>query len=113
MTVIGLHLIDILVIIPFGILIVASFLTRQEDRKRLDFFYARLRTPVQADHALDDDEVAKIRNDPARCDALKLFPNSSWEFRKWTRNDWFGQIMVLTAAGGVVLLLWLLVNLGK
>ena len=46
-------------IIPFGILIVASFLTRQEDRKRLDFFYARLRTPVHADHALDDDEVAK------------------------------------------------------
>lgn len=101
------------VIVPFSILIIASFLTRPEDRKRLNFFYARLRTPVSSDHDLDAAEVEKTRMDPARCDGLKLFPNSNWEFRKWTRNDWRGHGYVFIASSGLILLLWLVVNLGK
>jgi len=99
--------------IPFGILLAVSLLTRPEEKGRLDFFYARLRTPVEADRLRDDDEVAKTRADPSRCDPLKLFPHSNWEFRKWTRNDWRGQGMVLLASSGVVFLLYLLVTLGR
>ena len=41
------------VAVPFGLLILVSLITAMIDRKRLDFFYARLRTPVRADHDLD------------------------------------------------------------
>ena len=101
------------VIVPFSVLVIVSLLTRREEKTRLDFFYARLRTPARAGHDTDAAEVEKTRQNPARCDALKLFPGSDWEFRKWTRNDWRGQGMVLLSTAGVILLLWLLVNLGK
>jgi len=71
-----------------------------------------MRTPVNADHAADDAEVARTRADPSIRDHLKLFPDSDWEFRKWTPRDWKGQAMVVAAAAGVVLLLWALVGLG-
>jgi len=101
------------VIAPFSILIFFSFFTPQIERKRLDFFYARLRTPATADHDQDAIEVAKTRENPARLDHLKLFPNSNWEFRKWTPADWKGQGLVVTASLGIMLGLWLLVNIGK
>lgn len=98
---------------PFGILIIISLFTPQIDKKRLDFFYARLRTPATSDHDFDALEVAKTRENPARFDNLKLFPSSNWEFRKWDRNDWKGQATVFTAAIGLVILLWLMVTIGK
>jgi len=100
------------VVVPFGILILVSLATRREDKARLDFFFARMRTTVNADHAADDAEVARTRADPSIRDHLKLFPDSDWEFRKWTPRDWKGQAMVVAAAAGVVLLLWALVGLG-
>ncbi|MEA2068945.1 MAG: sodium:solute symporter family protein, partial [Verrucomicrobiota bacterium] len=45
------------ILVPFGILILVSFFTPMEDRKRLDFFYARLRTPARGDHDEDAREV--------------------------------------------------------
>ena len=101
------------VVIPFGLIIVVSQFTRKEDKGRLDFFYARLRTPVKADHAEDDREVQKTKDDPSRCDHLKLFPNSNWEFRKWTKADWKGQSVVVIMASGVAILMYLLVTLGR
>lgn len=101
------------VLVPFAILIGISLVTRREDKERLDFFFARLRTKVNADHDVDAVEVEKTRLDPARMDHLRLFPGSDWEFRKWTRRDWFGQCVVVAAAAGVLLLLWAMVALGK
>jgi len=100
------------VVVPFGILVLVSLATRREDKARLDFFFARMRTTVNADHAADDAEVARTQADPSIRDHLKLFPDSDWEFRKWTPRDWKGQAMVVAAAAGVVLLLWALVGLG-
>ena len=101
------------VVIPFGLIVIISQFTRKEDKHRLDFFYARLRTPVKANHAEDDIEVQKTKDDPSRCDCLKLFPNSNWEFRKWTKADWKGHGVVACAAMGVLLLMYLLVTLGR
>jgi SSS family solute:Na+ symporter len=101
------------VAVPFGILVLVSLVTRPEDKKRLDFFYGKLRTPVNADHRLDDIEVCKTFEDPARFDRFKLFPNSNWEFRGWTKKDWKGQVCVVIGSLGVLFLMYLLVTLGK
>ena len=101
------------VAVPFGILVLVSLVTRPEDKKRLDFFYGRLRTPVNPDRGLDDIEVRKTLEDPTRHDRFKLFPNSNWEFRKWTKKDWKGQGCVVIASLGVLLLMYLLITLGK
>lgn len=101
------------IFVPFSILFLVSLLTPMEERSRLDFFYARLRTAVQADHKADDAEVARVRQNPSLRDDLKLFPGSNWEFRKWNRMDWTGQGYVLLAIAGLVVLLLLLVRLGS
>ena len=100
-------------VVPFGILILVSFFTQVEDKKRLDFFFARLRTPVSGDHDVDAREVELTRQDPSRWDHMRLFPHSNWEFRKWKQQDWVGQGYIALAAGGVFFLLYLLVSLGR
>ncbi|MFT5623107.1 MAG: SSS family solute:Na+ symporter [Bacteroidia bacterium] len=100
-------------IIPFGLLIVVSFFTVSEDASRLNFFYARLRTPAYSDHDEDAREMERVRLDPSIRDNLRLFPGTNWEFRKWTPADWKGQAMVLLGASGVVFLLYMLVTLGS
>ncbi len=99
--------------IPFGVILVVSLFTTREDTRRLDFFYARLRTPAYADHAADDIEVERVRANPALRDDLKLFPGSDWEFRKWHRADWIGQAWVCAGAAGLFVLLYLLVTVGR
>ncbi|CAI8361942.1 MAG: Osmoregulated proline transporter OpuE [Opitutia bacterium UBA7350] len=99
-------------VIPFGLLVFISCFTRGEESRRLDFFFARLRTPALADHERDAIEVDRVRQNPARCDELRLFPGTNWEFRKWTSADWKGQGMVFLAGGGVIVLLYLLLTIG-
>lgn len=101
------------IVIPFGVIFLVSLVTPREDRRRLDFFFARLRTPAVADPVLDAMAVEAVRQNPGLHDDLKLFPRSDWEFRKWTANDWKGQGYVLLGASGVILLLYLLVTVGK
>ncbi len=101
------------VLIPFSVVILVSLFTRPEEQGVLDYFYGRLRTPVSADHDIDDIEVEKTRQDPKRFDHLKMFKNSNWEFRKWTQRDWKGHGAILFTSGGVILLMYLVVTLGK
>jgi len=100
-------------VIPFGLLILVSSFTRSEDSGRLDFFYARLRTPALADHERDAIEVERVRQNPVGCADQRLFPGTNWEFRKWTAADWKGQGVVFLAGGGVILLLYLLLTIGS
>ena len=101
------------VLIPFSVIILVSRVTRCEDQGRLDYFYGRLRTSVNPDHQLDDIEVQKTLEDPKRFDHLKMFKNSNWEFRKWTKRDWKGHGYIAMAIGGVIFIMYLLVTLGK
>lgn len=101
------------ILIPFGFLVLVSLLTRPEDKTRLDLFYGKMRTAVRPDPEEDAREMALTRADPQRFDHLKLFPNSSWEFRKWNRKDWVGQACVVAGAAGVALLMVLIVTIGR
>jgi SSS family solute:Na+ symporter len=100
-------------IIPFGLLLGLSLITRPEPKQRLDFFYARLRTPAYSDHVEDRLSVERVRQNPALQDHLRLMPGTNWEFRKWTRTDWVGHGYVMLASLGIVALLYLIVNLGS
>lgn len=101
------------ILIPFGIILFISPFTRMEKKSRLDFFYARLRTPVAGSHEADQAAVEEVRKQPSLRDDLKLFPGSNWEFRKWNKRDWIGQGYVLLATFGLILILYLMVTLGR
>ncbi|MDQ8192902.1 sodium:solute symporter family protein [Coraliomargarita sp. SDUM461004] len=100
-------------IVPFGLLIGISLFTRPESKEKLDFFYARLRTPARGDHDEDARIVEQVRANPSIRDEDRLFPGTDWEFRKWTKADYIGQGYVMIGAGGVIFSLYLLVTLGS
>lgn len=101
------------VIVPFAILMIVAKLTRPEDPARLDRFYVKMRTKVNADPVLDAKEMELSYADPHRFDHMKMFPKSNWEMRKWDRDDWYGVFMTIAASIGCVVLLWLAVTIGK
>jgi hypothetical protein len=100
-------------VVPFGTLMLVSLLTPREDQHRLDLFFVKMKTKVEPDPAADAREMELSYAQPHRFDHVKLFPRSNWEFRKWEWDDLKGVIGTLIAAGGCVLLLWLMVTLGR
>ncbi|HBG27815.1 MAG: hypothetical protein A2Y10_04280 [Planctomycetes bacterium GWF2_41_51] len=79
-------------IFPFIILFIVSFFTKPNEKIMLDRFYVKMKTPVQSNQQLDAIEIEKSYSQPHRFDYLKLFPNSSWEFHKWDKQDTIGFI---------------------
>ena len=98
---------------PFLILIIVSYFTKPEDKKRLDQFYGKMLTPVVGSHEDDDRAMEMTRANPGRFNHLLLFPDSNWEIRKWNREDWMGVIFSSLAAVSVVILLIIIVSLGS
>ncbi len=101
------------IVIPIGVLIVVSLLTRADATDRLDQFFGKMRTKVLTDPVEDAEAMESTKVNPRRFDHLKLFPNSSWQFRKWDGEDLRGVIGSSLAAGGCVALLVLLIRLGS
>jgi hypothetical protein len=95
---------------PFAMLILFSLVTRPADPERVQRFYAKMKTPVQADPEQDKREIELSLANPTRFDHHKLFPRSNWEFGKWNRQDALG---FLACWGIVVVILSLLVGLLK
>jgi solute:Na+ symporter, SSS family len=92
-------------LLPIGILIVVSLLSRPTDPVRVARFYARMKTPVAG--TLEEDALAVEASyaNPPRYDHLKLFPRSNWEFTKWDRRDTLG-FLACCALVGVVLVVF-------
>jgi solute:Na+ symporter, SSS family len=100
-------------IISFGIFIIVALLTKPMAREFLDEFYGRLRTPSYADREKDAQELAKTQADTSRFNHRKLFPNSSWEFNRWTRHE---RTVVIKILGWVMLIyvaLFAIVTIGS
>ncbi len=89
-------------LLPLSLLLVLSLLTQPTDPRRVDRFYARLKTPVGPTHEADREAVQESDANPSRFDHTKLFKNSNWEFTKWNRMDTVG---FLACCGGVVIVL--------
>ena len=101
------------ILLPMGVILLISLITRPEDQRRLDLFYGRMKTPVRGSREDDAREVALTLADPHRFDHTKLFPKSNWELLKWDRQDWVGIAGTLVGVAGCVLLLWLLMWIGS
>jgi SSS family solute:Na+ symporter len=104
-------------VLPFVMLIVFSYLfpgrrPTAEDEKRIAGFYAKLKTPVGKTPEEDELAVAQSYANPGRFDAKKLFPRSSWEMGRWTKQDFLGfgacWIVVLFVLG----VLWSMLHIG-
>ncbi|MBN2181639.1 MAG: sodium:solute symporter family protein [Sedimentisphaerales bacterium] len=100
------------VVTPFVILILLGYLTGPDDKKALDRFYAKMKTPVLVDRQQDRRELELSYAKPHRFDHLKMFPNTSWEFCKWDRTDIVGFSIAMLVAFGIIGLLLMVVSIG-
>ncbi|MCX5633745.1 MAG: sodium:solute symporter family protein [Phycisphaerae bacterium] len=98
--------------LPFIILIPVSLLTRDKGlEENIARFYVKMKTKVIPDHALDKAELEKSYANPTRFDHTKLFPNSSWEFCKWDKEDTYGVIGSLALTLAIVGGFWLIIKM--
>jgi SSS family solute:Na+ symporter len=101
------------VLTPFVLLVVLGYLTRGDDEKELDRFYAKMKTPVLADREADQRELDISYANPHRFDHLKMFPRTSWEFCRWDRTDIVGFSVAMLIAFGIIGLFLLVVSIGR
>jgi SSS family solute:Na+ symporter len=98
---------------PFVLLIGLSLVTRPVDRKRLDYFFGKLYTPIQPTPEEEAQAIAHAAEHPESLAHRKLFPRSNWEIAKPLKMDWIG----LGASWGMVVLvllaLWGMLSIGK
>ena len=98
--------------IPFLLLIVISFVTRPDDKKRLDRFFVKMKTPTLVDREADAKELEISYANPQRFNHKKLFPNTNLEFNKWDKVDAIGFLAAVLALFGIIGMLKLLVSIG-
>lgn len=97
---------------PFVILIVLSYFTKPVEKEKLDYFYAKLHTPIQPTPEADAKMVAENAKHMEHFQASKLFPKTQWEFHKPSKMDYLGFFGTWALVGVVIFLLWLVVNIG-
>ncbi len=99
---------------PFLLTIIISLLTRHpaKEAANLDYFYAKMKTPVTGDLEEDEKALRLSKEKPKRFDDTLLFPNTQLQFCRWSREDSSGFIISVGMVIGILALLWFLVNLG-
>ncbi|HET7535922.1 MAG TPA: hypothetical protein VFJ90_05685, partial [Candidatus Didemnitutus sp.] len=99
---------------PFGVLVVASLLTRPTDPARVAFFYGRMKTPVGDTPELEAAGIEETRKNPGRFDGTKLFGANSWlEFCKWDKVDSIGFLVCSALSAAIVGLFVFLLKLAS
>lgn len=101
------------IILPFSVIIIVSLLTRPDEAERLSRFYVKMRTPVLTDREQDRRELEMSLANPDRYHEKLLFPNSQFEFFKWTRVDALGFFASIGAVFGIIGLLHFLLHIGS
>jgi SSS family solute:Na+ symporter len=100
------------VVTPFVILILMGYLAKPDDKRALDGFYAKMKTPVLVDRRADQRELDLSYATPDRFNHLKMFPRTGWEFCKWNKTDVVGFSLAMLVAFGIIGLLLLVVSIG-
>jgi SSS family solute:Na+ symporter len=98
--------------VPFLVFFIVVALTKPDEKKMLDKFFAKTHTPVLANHHMDREEMLLSTENPHRYDHLRLFPDSNWEFEKWDKVDAIGFIVCVLGAAITIALLKLVVSIG-
>ena len=79
-------------VVPFLVMIIASLLTKRNNKEALDRLYVKMKTPVDPNPANDKAQMERSYEQPDRFDDRKLFPNSNLEFQRPTPLDFWGFI---------------------
>ena len=79
-------------VVPFLVMIIASLLTKRNNKEALDRLYVKMKTPVDPNPANDKAQMERSYAQPNRFDDRKLFPNSNLEFQRPTPIDFWGFI---------------------
>jgi SSS family solute:Na+ symporter len=98
---------------PIFFLIILSYFTKPASKKTLDFCFAKVHTPVQPTPEEDARAVSENAANMQRFESRKLFPKTQWEFHKPMKMDYVGFFGTWLLVGGIILLLWMAVNLGS
>lgn len=97
---------------PFVMLFILSYFTKPVRKKNLDYFYAKIHTPVQP---TSDEDDKLINENAANMDKFKgsrLFPKTQWELHKPGKMDFIGFLGTWVLVGVILLLLWVVVRVG-
>ena len=97
---------------PLLCLLVLSYFTKPASKRTLDHFFAKVHTPIQPTPEEDAIIVQANARRMHEFESCKLFPRTQWELHKPMKMDHFGFFGTWALVGGIILLLWLVVNVG-
>ncbi|PAY17941.1 hypothetical protein CKO51_18175 [Rhodopirellula sp. SM50] len=96
------------VLLPFLVLIVASFLTPRTSESVLDRYYAKMKTEVDPDPETDRRNLEQSYSNPKRFEDRRLFPGTDIEALRPRKSDVYGfAISVAVCFVVIALLVWL------
>lgn len=90
------------IVMPFLVLIIASLVTPRNSQEALDRYYAKMKTPVEADPEQDRQKLESAYADPSTCERVKLLPNSDFEFQVPTTTDIVGFLVSVAVCFAIV-----------
>ena len=100
------------IILPFLVILLVSLATKADNKKMIDKFYVKMRTPVIVDKELDRIEMEKSYSNPDRYSEKRMFPNSDIMCLKWTKNDFWGFTLSVGGVFFILGFLWFVLNIG-
>lgn len=89
-----------------------SYFSKPASRKTLDYFFAKVHTPIQPTPEEDKRKVGENAAHMHHFESRKLFPKTHWELHKPMKMDYIGFFGTWALVGLIILLLWLVVNIG-
>ncbi len=98
---------------PFVLLFLLSVFTRPAPQGHLDRFFAKMHTPIQKTPELDLEALETAYQNPRMYEGQKMFPRSQWELLKWKKLDYLGFFGSWVLVGVIILLLWIMTNIGR
>jgi SSS family solute:Na+ symporter len=101
------------IVLPFALMIALSLVTKRNDKQVLDRHYAKMKTPVEPDVDLDQQNLERAFESYEPFEQRKLIPNSDFELERPSRMDVVGGFVTLAACCGVIVLALWVASIGK
>lgn len=95
-------------LLPFLVLILVSFFTRQNSQDALDRYYVKMKTAVDPDPHTDNENLAESFRNPKRFESNRMFPGTNLEMLKPRKSDVVGFLVSCVVCVLIIgLLVWL------
>ncbi|WP_164104009.1 sodium:solute symporter family protein [Candidatus Laterigemmans baculatus] len=99
-------------LLPFVFLILVSFITPRNSEATLDRYYAKMKTEVHPDPAVDHQRLEESYRNPSRFNDRRLFPGTQLEFSRPSVKDIVGVLVSIVVVGLIIALLMGLASIG-